>query len=344
MKWLQSLFGKGSTPSAAMSSKEIEKWIFETDASWEICGTLVTRQALRSLPLLFSGEPRLGYGTWYEHSVGSIFRCIAIAHFSSISHKNIVLSLSDKAIRNLSAHSTDALARQRKEQETFELTEAKRITGYSEVSEIKNTSDSPNVYDFIGAMREAGRQYDPHGTVFSAARYLMMEALACFAHSSGDGGRKYTGKSHSQIILRDFDRDLRKALEHSLSASRKTENESELNFVASAFSAELNSEICNLRINGFNPNQLHTFPLWRGKMPDLLASCWANRATGLPEAEGWGIWFDWYERRLAGGELDSERDKFYARLPIELWNQPSADINNFLSSSLKVHSLSAASE
>jgi hypothetical protein len=312
-----------------MSAKEVAQWVHKDAPSWEICGVLTTRLALRMLPLLFSGEPRLGYGMWYQNMVGSTFRSMAIAHFASMSEKNIVLSLSDKAIRDLGRHKTEAHTKLDREMESFALAEAKRVHG---------DYDASYVREFMETRGKARWNFDPHGVIFSSTRFYLSYAVDCFAHSRGDGGRKYTGESHAQVLFRDLQGDVERQIERTIfalvSAGNDVSNDPSL--VTSTFHSELSSEIDNLRSSRLSPQEINKLPLWQNEMPSIISRCWQDRTRGLNESDGWEVWFDWFERRLKGGELNPGHEKIYARIPIELWAQPPTEMNKHLRASLKV--------
>ena len=40
--------------------------------------------------------------------------------------------------------------------------------------------------------------------------------------------------------------------------------------------------------------------LWPGGMPVWAGRTWADLKDELPHEEGWDVWIDWYEGRLAG--------------------------------------------
>ena len=48
--------------------------------------------------------------------------------------------------------------------------------------------------------------------------------------------------------------------------------------------------------------------LWLGGTPVWASRRWTDFRDRLPDAEGWQVWIDWYEARLAGRKLDEGVD------------------------------------
>jgi len=75
--------------------------------------------------------------------------------------------------------------------------------------------------------------------------------------------------------------------------------------------------------NGGNHTQsLLMLPLWLRPPPQYVRDDWRNLSARLlgRHDEGWSVWIDWYEARLAGGVGLSERDEIaHVCLPNEVW-------------------------
>ena len=67
--------------------------------------------------------------------------------------------------------------------------------------------------------------------------------------------------------------------------------------------------------------------LWLDGPPEWVSSRWTDFKDRLPEAEGWGVWIDWYEARLKGQKLDAKLETEVLNIAIEDWRQGSAHVN-----------------
>lgn len=67
--------------------------------------------------------------------------------------------------------------------------------------------------------------------------------------------------------------------------------------------------------------------LWLDDMPIWAGRKWADLKDKLPEDEGWRVWIDWYEARLAGRSANEAQE--FARVTIsnEAWKQGPAQVN-----------------
>ena len=77
--------------------------------------------------------------------------------------------------------------------------------------------------------------------------------------------------------------------------------------------------------------ELIGLPLWPKGAPNLAADDWqALKAALLGADEGWGVWTDWYEARLAGDAdhpLNEALEIARATIPDEVWGQGPAVVN-----------------
>jgi hypothetical protein len=79
--------------------------------------------------------------------------------------------------------------------------------------------------------------------------------------------------------------------------------------------------------------ELVGLPLWpKGGTPDWAADDWRNlKAVLLDADEGWEVWTDWYEARLAGDDdnhpLNEALEIARASIPKEIWGEGSAVVN-----------------
>jgi len=82
---------------------------------------------------------------------------------------------------------------------------------------------------------------------------------------------------------------------------------------------------------GRSGSELMRFPLWSTPVPDWATEAWEDlRAALLAADEGWEVWIDWYEARLAG---DADHPPYEAleiaraTIPEEIWNQGPEVVN-----------------
>ena len=59
--------------------------------------------------------------------------------------------------------------------------------------------------------------------------------------------------------------------------------------------------------------------LWLGNTPVWASNRWNDFKDKLPESEGWQVWVDWYEARLAGRQLDLELTTDLLKISDEDW-------------------------
>lgn len=67
--------------------------------------------------------------------------------------------------------------------------------------------------------------------------------------------------------------------------------------------------------------------LWLGGTPVWASRQWADFKDKLPDAEGWQVWVDWYEARLAGRKLDAALESDLLTIPSDEWAQGPAHVN-----------------
>ena len=67
--------------------------------------------------------------------------------------------------------------------------------------------------------------------------------------------------------------------------------------------------------------------LWVGGTPVWAGRRWADFKDRLPQEEGWQVWIDWYEARLAGRTLDADLDADVVKIPRDEWKQGPAHVN-----------------
>ncbi len=83
-------------------------------------------------------------------------------------------------------------------------------------------------------------------------------------------------------------------------------------------------------------------PLWQTGSPDWATDDWrALKAALLAANEGWEVWTDWYEARLAGDSghpPDEALEIARATIPDEIWNQGPAAVNAEIKRLIEEHS------
>ena len=67
--------------------------------------------------------------------------------------------------------------------------------------------------------------------------------------------------------------------------------------------------------------------LWLDDMPIWAGRKWADLKDKLPEDEGWRVWIDWYEARLAGRSTNEAQEFARVTIPKEDWEQGPAHVN-----------------
>lgn len=67
--------------------------------------------------------------------------------------------------------------------------------------------------------------------------------------------------------------------------------------------------------------------LWPGGTPVWASRRWADFKDKLPDAEGWEVWVGWYEKRLAGRQLDMALETDLLKIPDEEWEQGPGHVN-----------------
>ena len=67
--------------------------------------------------------------------------------------------------------------------------------------------------------------------------------------------------------------------------------------------------------------------IWLDDMPIWAGRKWADLKDKLPEDEGWRVWIDWYEARLAGRSANEAQEFARVTIPKEDWEQGPAHVN-----------------
>jgi hypothetical protein len=85
-------------------------------------------------------------------------------------------------------------------------------------------------------------------------------------------------------------------------------------------------------------------PLWPGQVPASIVEAWArSKAVLLAANEGWEVWINWYEDRLAGRAADSELEVARATLPDDIWekgpNAVNAEIRRLIAESSAIRTM-----
>jgi hypothetical protein len=97
-----------------------------------------------------------------------------------------------------------------------------------------------------------------------------------------------------------------------------------------AFVAACASDVA-LIDGGGSSSELMEFPLWPNRAPDWATEAWTDlRAALLAAAEGWEVWTNWYDARLAGDADHSPNEALEiarATIPDEIWKQSPAVVN-----------------
>lgn len=78
--------------------------------------------------------------------------------------------------------------------------------------------------------------------------------------------------------------------------------------------------------------------LWIGGTPVWASKWWADFKDRLPDTEGWQVWTDWYEARLAGRRLDQALEADLLKIPSEEWRKGPAHVNEIAAKLIKLRS------
>ena len=78
--------------------------------------------------------------------------------------------------------------------------------------------------------------------------------------------------------------------------------------------------------------------LWLGGTPVWASRRWADFRDRLPDAEGWQVWIEWYEARLAGRRLDAALETDLLTIPDDEWAQGPAHVNAIIATLIESRS------
>ncbi|MCY3597487.1 MAG: hypothetical protein OXG71_08660 [Rhodospirillales bacterium] len=78
--------------------------------------------------------------------------------------------------------------------------------------------------------------------------------------------------------------------------------------------------------------------LWLGGVPVWVSRRWADFRDRLPDAEGWQVWIEWYEARLAGRRLDAALETDLLTIPDDEWTQGPTHVNAIIATRIKLRS------
>ena len=81
--------------------------------------------------------------------------------------------------------------------------------------------------------------------------------------------------------------------------------------------------------------QLSETPLWPDGTPVWASRAWEDFRDRLPDVEGWQVWMDWYEARLAGRKLDAELESRLMAIPDGDWAQGPSHVNGIIRTLIK---------
>lgn len=70
--------------------------------------------------------------------------------------------------------------------------------------------------------------------------------------------------------------------------------------------------------------------LWLDGIPVWVGRKLSDLKDNIPEDEGWGIWLDWYEARLAGRSSSARMELALTSIPKEDWEQGPAYVNEII--------------
>ena len=76
--------------------------------------------------------------------------------------------------------------------------------------------------------------------------------------------------------------------------------------------------------------QLSETPLWPDGTPVWASRAWEDFCDRLPDVEGWQVWMNWYEARLAGRKLDAELEARQMTIPDGDWAQGPSHVNGII--------------
>ena len=67
--------------------------------------------------------------------------------------------------------------------------------------------------------------------------------------------------------------------------------------------------------------------LWLNGTPVWAGRCWADFKDKMPDEEGWRVWIDWYEDRLAGRAANVEFERDMLKIRDDDWSQGPTHVN-----------------
>ncbi len=83
---------------------------------------------------------------------------------------------------------------------------------------------------------------------------------------------------------------------------------------------------------------LSASPLWADGIPTWASQRWSAFKDDLPTIEEWGVWTDWYDKRLAGRKLDMAVESDLLTIPGDEWAQGPAHVNAIIATLIKSRS------
>jgi len=98
------------------------------------------------------------------------------------------------------------------------------------------------------------------------------------------------------------------------------------------FDLALSQDLNDLRDAAKNSAALASLELWPGgSPPEWIARKWHALRGDLPVVDGWQVWLDWYNHRLAGLIRSEARELAYVEVPDELWKEgDAAEVNKWI--------------
>ena len=160
-----------------------------------------------------------------------------------------------------------------------------------------------------------------------AARGYAAAAGAGIAHAAADAARAATGDAAAASTAADLAKFAAGVATDSMATSAY--GSEPLKPDPTVFVTDI--EDANFLRDGMPPGILASLGLWHGHEPYWTGMLWSRLRKELHDAdEGWDVWIDWYERRLAGASLGLPLERAWLDLTDDDWEQGPAHANRRL--------------
>jgi hypothetical protein len=261
------------------------EWINPTERRNAVAVTLAARAGLRVLPLIVSslGHPRRNRGE-ATGLVLQVFRALALSWFAAR------YSIKGESFRRAANSATGLLANNK---------------------DIVNETDQGTLNTFTLNTTPLGGGFPANSTVDIVGRLTAFAAVEAVK----------TASANAVTFPREFAVQFAvNAVYNSIAAAATAAARDAMGSAAGAVGVDDDANAIDARVS---QAQLVGSPLWLQGRPNSTEQAWQRLKAALLSAnEGWEVWTDWYEARLAGdaGEPPNEALEIArATIPDEIW-------------------------